>query len=178
MDKFYDSNIELWNEWTEIHKNTPGYDLQGFLKGGSKLHSLERDELGDVAGKSLLHLQCHFGQDTLSWARAIVVSRPYFPTAVPERFDDGLTYADDTVRLTHATTFEWTHPLSEIVESLLDAGLTLTSLGEHRPIPWRALPDMTPTPDGFVLTQGAERVPLTFSLTATNGLSRPGIARA
>jgi len=43
----------------------------------------------------------------------LVVSRPYFPTAEPERFDDGTTYADDTVRLTHATTFEWTHPLSD-----------------------------------------------------------------
>ena len=33
------------------------------------LHDVERREVGDVAGKTLLHLQCHFGLDTMSWAR-------------------------------------------------------------------------------------------------------------
>ncbi len=37
--------------------------------GGSTLRSIERDELGEVAGKALLHLQCNMGADTLSWAR-------------------------------------------------------------------------------------------------------------
>jgi len=69
MEEYYQSNLKLWNEWTEIHKQTENYGLQDFLKGGNRLHALEREELGDVSGKSLLHLQCHFGLDTLSWAR-------------------------------------------------------------------------------------------------------------
>ena len=63
------ANRELWDGWTELHEKSAFYDLDGFRAGGSSLNQLERDELGEVAGKSLLHLQCHFGLDTLSWAR-------------------------------------------------------------------------------------------------------------
>src|SRR5450759_2622739 len=51
------------------HKETPYYDLAGFKAGRDSVYSIEVGELGDVAGKSLLHLQCHFGMDTMSWAR-------------------------------------------------------------------------------------------------------------
>lgn len=44
----------------------PNYTGLKILKRENKLHQLERDELGDVKGKSILHLQCHFGMDTLS----------------------------------------------------------------------------------------------------------------
>lgn len=63
------SNRELWDGWTELHEGSNFYDLEGFRAGASSLNQLELDELGDVTGKSLLHLQCHFGLDTLSWAR-------------------------------------------------------------------------------------------------------------
>ena len=69
LDEFLKANLGLWNEWTEIHETSAFYDLEGFKAGGSSLHSIELDELGDVTGKRLLHLQCHFGLDTLSWAR-------------------------------------------------------------------------------------------------------------
>ena len=69
LDEFLKANLGLWNEWTEIHETSEFYDLEGFGRARSSLHSIERDELGDVAGKRLLHLQCHFGLDTLSWAR-------------------------------------------------------------------------------------------------------------
>ncbi len=69
LDEFLKANLGLWNEWTEIHETSAFYDLEGFRAGKSSLHSIELDELGDVAGKRLLHLQCHFGLDTLSWAR-------------------------------------------------------------------------------------------------------------
>jgi len=45
------------------------YDVAGFKAGKSRLKPVEREELTDVQGKSLLHIQCHFGLDTLSWAR-------------------------------------------------------------------------------------------------------------
>src|SRR4029079_1784806 len=63
------ANNELWDEWTRIHEASAFYDLEGFKRGGIRLSDYERDEIGDVAGLSLLHLQCHFGIDSLSWAR-------------------------------------------------------------------------------------------------------------
>ncbi|MGZ4199529.1 MAG: class I SAM-dependent methyltransferase [Thermoleophilia bacterium] len=64
------ANRALWDELTAIHERSAFYDVEGFLAGASSLSALELDELGpEVAGKRLLHLQCHFGLDTLSWAR-------------------------------------------------------------------------------------------------------------
>jgi SAM-dependent methyltransferase len=63
------ANEELWNAWTAVHAAGDFYDLEGFKAGGIRIRPYEIDLLGDVTGKSLLHLQCHFGIDTLSWAR-------------------------------------------------------------------------------------------------------------
>ena len=68
MNEFMQANQRLWNEWTDIHEKSEMYDLEGFRSGKRRLHALEIEEVGDVYGKSLLHLQCHFGLDTLSWA--------------------------------------------------------------------------------------------------------------
>ena len=90
MNEYIAANRELWNVWAELHSNLPAgsehYDRAKFLGGESALHTLEREELGDVAGKSLLHLQCHFGMDTLSWARlgAIVTGLDFSPKAIEE----------------------------------------------------------------------------------------------
>jgi SAM-dependent methyltransferase len=69
MNEYTNANRKLWNAWTKIHKNSDFYDNESFKAGRNTLRSIELKELGDVSGKSLLHLQCHFGQDTLSWAR-------------------------------------------------------------------------------------------------------------
>lgn len=70
MNKHYfEANREGWNKRTMIHKDSAFYDLEGFKKGKSSLNKIELEEVGDVKDKRLLHLQCHFGQDTLSWAR-------------------------------------------------------------------------------------------------------------
>jgi SAM-dependent methyltransferase len=70
MDDYMKNNRELWNEITPIHAQSKFYDVEGFKKGSSgMLYPVELEEMGDVRGKSLLHLQCHFGMDTLSWAR-------------------------------------------------------------------------------------------------------------
>ena len=69
MNEYIDALKEHWNELVPIHENAVDYyDAQGFKSHKMSLRSVEREELGDVSGKSLLHLQCHFGQDTLSWA--------------------------------------------------------------------------------------------------------------
>lgn len=69
MDKYTKGNLEHWNEVTPLHDSSEFYDVEGFKKGRNTLKSIELEEVGDVSGKSVLHLQCHFGLDTLSWAR-------------------------------------------------------------------------------------------------------------
>ena len=69
MDAYFKVNLNHWNELTPIHEKSAFYDVQGFKTGKLSLTAIELEELGDVSGKSLLHLQCHFGLDTLSWAR-------------------------------------------------------------------------------------------------------------
>ncbi len=69
MDDYLHANQSLWDEWARINAGSKMYNLEGFKAGRSSLKKLELDEVGEVSGKRLLHLQCHFGMDTLSWAR-------------------------------------------------------------------------------------------------------------
>jgi SAM-dependent methyltransferase len=67
------ANHDLWEGWTDLHVPSEFYDVEGFKRGRETLDAIELDGVlsvvGDIRGKSLLHLQCHFGLDTLSWAR-------------------------------------------------------------------------------------------------------------
>ncbi|HEY8819404.1 MAG TPA: class I SAM-dependent methyltransferase [Candidatus Limnocylindrales bacterium] len=63
------ANESLWDAWTAIHSSGDFYDLEGFKAGGVRVRPYEIEMIGEVSGRSLLHLQCHFGIDTLSWAR-------------------------------------------------------------------------------------------------------------
>lgn len=65
------ANLKLWNAWSRIHEHAPGYDTAGFLGGETSLRPVELEELSPFVheGTTLLHLQCHFGLDTMSWAR-------------------------------------------------------------------------------------------------------------
>ena len=69
LKKAFDTNKETWNQKVMVHADSEFYALEAFKAGASSLNSFELDALGDVRGNSLLHLQCHFGQDTLSWQR-------------------------------------------------------------------------------------------------------------
>lgn len=68
-ENYIEINKESWNNRTDVHVNSEFYDVKGFLGGKSSLNSIELELLGDVSGKSILHLQCHFGQDSLSLSR-------------------------------------------------------------------------------------------------------------
>jgi SAM-dependent methyltransferase len=83
-ERFLASNRALWDEWTAIHERSAFYDLDGFRRGGVRIARHEQEEIGPVEGLSLLHLQCHFGIDTLSWARlgARVTGVDFSPRAV------------------------------------------------------------------------------------------------
>lgn len=67
--KHIQGNKKYWDELTPLHAKSKFYDLQSFKAGKSTLMPLEIEEIGNVKNTNLLHLQCHFGMDTLSWAR-------------------------------------------------------------------------------------------------------------
>ncbi len=70
MDAYREANRGLWDAWTRINLASAMYDVEAFAAGrGRDLDPVARAGPGDVRGKSLLHLQCHFGMDTSCWAR-------------------------------------------------------------------------------------------------------------
>lgn len=66
---YLEINKKSWNNRTDTHLKSEFYDLERFLKGKSSLNDIELKLLGDLKGKSILHLQCHFGQDTISLSK-------------------------------------------------------------------------------------------------------------
>lgn len=79
-----EANRARWDEAAPLHAAGEFYDLDGFRAGRDDLHAFEAVELGDVTGLDLVHLQCHLGTDTLSWARhgARVVGLDFSETAL------------------------------------------------------------------------------------------------
>ena len=84
LENYLRTNRELWDAWTGIHRKSAFYGVDAFLSGESSLNDIEREAVGGVRGKRLLHLQCHFGLDTLSWARlgAEVTGVDFSPRAI------------------------------------------------------------------------------------------------
>ncbi|MFJ6748166.1 class I SAM-dependent methyltransferase [Streptomyces sp. NPDC091266] len=66
-DDWREANRLMWDERVAIHTTSDYYDQDGFRRGKDAIRDFETAEVGDVTGRTLLHLQCHFGQDTLSW---------------------------------------------------------------------------------------------------------------
>ena len=66
---YFKVNKETWNKKVSIHAQSEMYKMDSFKSGETSLMPYELKALAEVDGKSLLHLQCHFGQDTLSWSR-------------------------------------------------------------------------------------------------------------
>ncbi len=66
---YLEVNKESWNKRVDIHLKSEFYHVKDFINGETSLNKIELEALGDVRGKRILHLQCHFGQDTLSLAR-------------------------------------------------------------------------------------------------------------
>lgn len=278
---YIETNHRWWDNVVPIHEASRGYDREGFLRGEKPLCPVELAELGPrVSGKTLLHLQCHFGMDTLNWARLgaasvtgldfsapaieaarrlsrdsgiagrfvqadvydaadvlgetfdivytgigalcwlpdiarwarvagacmrpggllyiyeghpmlwslddersdgqLVVTEPYFEHADPIVFEGDSTYVDGP-KLERTRTYTWNRGLGEIVTALIDAGLRIELLHEHREVPWQALPSMAPYGPGTTDADGRyqsnrlwrlppaqrELVPLMYSLLAT-----------
>ena len=94
---------------------------------------------------------------------------PYF-LGEPLVFDNPCDYADGTARLRNARTYEWIHPLGEIVTALLAAGLTLRWLHEHDSVPWRMFKALVEDGSGMYRWPDRPWLPLAFSLCAERPL--------
>ena len=68
-DNYIAINRKLWNDKVAFHLESEFYDMPGFLKGKTSLKEIEMSLLEDISGKSILHLQCHFGQDSMSLSK-------------------------------------------------------------------------------------------------------------
>lgn len=89
MDERLAINRANWDDRTGIHLESQFYDVDGWLRDHRGPREREIDALGDVAGLTLLHLQCHFGLDTLAWARAgaHVTGLDFSPAAINAAHD-------------------------------------------------------------------------------------------
>lgn len=255
-----EGNRALWDELTPIHLASEFYDVASLRAGRSSLRHIELAELGDVSGKTLLHLQCHFGMDSLSWARlgaevtdtdfslrsievartladelgikarfvcselydlhgvlderfdivftsygalpwlpdigrwADVVSRflrpggvfymvefhpvihafgdgpqselaeSYFHPDEPHPWKAKATYADPTATVSNQS-YQWHHPVADVVSSLIEQGLVIEFLHEHPASPERLRPWMVQDADGWWRAP-LDALPALFSLRA------------
>ena len=94
-------NKKSWNDVVDIHMQSEFYDVAGLLAGNSSLNEIELALLGDIRGKSVLHLQCHFGQDTISLSRlgASVTGVDFSKTAIAAAKQLALRAGTDTAFL-------------------------------------------------------------------------------
>ena len=99
-------------------------------------------------------------------ADGLQVRYPYFGTGHAQVWDDATTYAGEGT-VAHSRTYEWAHPLSEIINSLIGAGLQILRLDEGRTLPWKFSPRMVEVPDGFAWPEAErDRVPCTYTVIA------------
>jgi len=261
-DNYFKINKETWNKKVGIHANSDMYDMESFKKGKSSLMQYELNRFPNVTGKSLLHLQCHFGQDTLSWARmgakvtgidlsdeAIKLAKSLtkelnldaqfhncnvydvndyvtdtfdivftsygvigwlpdltkWAEIIASRLKDGGTfymvefhpivwmfdylqtppvlkyaynqeeviyeeyegtYAEDGKTKMISKEYAWNHGLGEVVNALINAGLTIDLLEEHDASPYDVLLDLIKNSAGFYETKD-KLYPLIYELKAT-----------
>jgi len=245
-------NAQSWNKRTEVHVKSKFYDIPGFVEGKNTLQDIERSDLGDVTGKSLLHLQCHFGLDTLSWARLgaqvtgvdlsstaiekakelsletgldshficsdiyefgstskekydivftsygalcwlpdldkwaetiahslksggtfyiaefhpfydIFSGYSYFHSPEPDVDEEGTYTENDSGETT--TLITWAHPLSDVVNALIQAGIHITELNEYPYSPYNCFEGMTEREKGkYYVTHKDQDIPLVYTI--------------
>jgi len=263
QDEWFATNRAMWNELVSLHVESEFYDVERFLAGASTLRDFDLEDLGDVPGRTLVHPQCHFGLDTLSWARRgarvtgldfsgpavaaaralaeragieaefveanvydavealggrrfdivytglgalnwlpdvdgwarvmaallapggtfylaefhpfcwvfgdddLTVTYPYFDKG-PNEWDEQGSYAAPDATLENTRTYEWTHPLGEVVTALIRAGLRIELFREHDYILSRQWPFLEQTERGvYRLPSDIPSLPLMYSVRAS-----------
>ncbi len=253
-------NRQAWNSKTDTHMQSGFYDVEGFLKGKTSLNEIEINLLGNIQGKSILHLQCHFGQDSISLNRLgaevtgvdlsdvaidrankltkdanaharFICSDVYaLPDCLDEQFDivytsygvigwlpdldkwahviskflkpkgqlvfvefhpfvwmydkgfkeiayryfnsgaiiesESGTYADKTADIA-PTTISWNHSLSEVINSLINNGLTITSFDEYDYSPYNCFDNTIEyEPKKYRIAHLGDKIPMVYAITA------------
>ena len=99
---------------------------------------------------------------------ALIIDHPYFETETPEVFDEAGTYVTTDREFTSTTTHSWNHGIGEILTSLIERNMTITSFVEHDSVPWEALPGLMVREDlgEWRLIDRRERLPMSYTLTA------------
>jgi SAM-dependent methyltransferase len=94
----------------------------------------------------------------------------YFPNGRAQQWDEETTYVGEGT-LSASRTYEWPHPLSEIVNAVIGAGLQLVRLDEDTTLPWRFSDRMVEVEGGFAWPESErDRVPCTFTVIARRPL--------
>lgn len=266
MEEYIETNRKRWDELADIHINSDFYNVKEFKSGKNTIGNIELDEVGDVKSKKMLHLQCHFGLDTLSWARlgafttgvdfsdraiyhaknlskevginsnfiqsdlydlrekpiepnsfdivftshgtiywlpdlkewaniishflkqggifyimdshptghifddehesALKVRYPYFHNVEPLMFDEEGSYADPSIKLENKREYGWQHSISDTINSLIEAGLSIEFVHEFPFLSWKMLPFMVKRDGWWHLPDSYQKLPLMFSLKA------------
>ncbi len=107
MKDYSSINKKWWNSVISIHASSKLYDLPRFKKGKSSLQSIELEEVGNVKGKTLLHLMCHFGMDSLSWVREGAITT-------------GVDFSEDAIVLAKKLSKEITVPATFICADIYE----------------------------------------------------------
>jgi SAM-dependent methyltransferase len=102
----------------------------------------------------------------------LVVTHPYFGDAHPKRWEDDTSYVGEAGAVTSPVHYEWHHPLSEIVQAVIDAGLVITRLHEGDRLDWAFAPWMETDPEGRYHFPAGQRalIPTEFTLEAVRPL--------
>ena len=112
--ELHQGNRRSWNVATEAHNSHKGDQAAFYRSGGNKLFAEERELLGTISGKRVVHLQCNSGQDTLSLAQmgADVVGVDISDTAIDfaRMLSAGSGVSADFVR---ADVYDWLDEASE-----------------------------------------------------------------
>jgi len=103
----------------------------------------------------------------------VALEYPYFEQIEPQVWDEEGTYVPTDAVFTHNTTHEWNHGIGEIVTALLEQGMTITGLVEHRSVPWEGLPGKMRRAGEvgeWTLAKDPERLPHSYTLQAVRGV--------
>ena len=132
-DAYFEANRRIWDEWAAVHmRGNPTYPVEQFKAGEVGQKPNLPDDIGPVAGKSILHLQCHFGLDTLMWARqgARIVGVDFSETAI-----EGARALNDDLELDAELLQSNLYALPDVLTGEYDIVLTY-----YGALPW--LPDL------------------------------------
>lgn len=118
-ERYIEENKKWWDSIVESHEQSDFYDNKSFKEGGISLNQIELPYLQDLKGKDVLHIQCHFGQDTISFARLgakSVVGTDISPKAIKIGTDMAKELGIDNVKFVESNTLH----LNKILNSKFD----------------------------------------------------------